>query len=317
MFKEYRKYNMRLLFLTCLVLMIIPAGCSKQSGPVVPEDKKVELANKYYEAYLYEAAITEYLDYVNTYHLDQNRQANIYYTIANIYFEKVRDYNKALEFFYRVKYLYPQSNLQSDVGKRIVNCLERLQRSQDAQRTLEKEAALQPEKVQEHRPGEIVATMGNKNITLGDLEFEISQLPPYLQTQFTARDKKLEFLQQYIVGELLYDSAKRKGLENDKEIIEGTFQAQKRLMAQKILGEEIQSKINITQADVELYYKANRDKYAEKDDQGKVIRQKSFQETAQQAAQDLLLEKQQEAYQQLVVRLMQSENVTIFEQRIK
>lgn len=317
MFKEYLVHNLRYLFLFCIVLTVTLAGCSKRSGPAVPEDKKVELANKYYEAYLYEAAIQEYLDYVNTYPLDQNRQANIYYTIANIYFEKIRDYNKALEFFYRVKYLYPESNLQSDVGKRIVNCLERLQRSQDAQRTLEKEAALQPEKVQEHRPGEIVATMGNKNITLGDLEFEISQLPPYLQTQFTARAKKLEFLQQYIVGELLYDSAKRKGLENDKEIIEGTFQAQKRLMAQKILGEEIQSKVNISQADVELYYKANKDKYTEKDDKGKVIRQKSFQETAQQAAQDLSLEKQQEAYQELVARLMQSENVTIFEQRIK
>jgi tetratricopeptide (TPR) repeat protein len=317
MFKEYLVHNLRYLFLFCIVLTVTLAGCSKHSGPAIPEDKKVELANKYYEAYLYEAAIQEYLDYVNTYPLDQNRQANIYYTIANIYFEKIRDYNKALEFFYRVKYLYPESNLQSDVGKRIVNCLERLQRSQDAQRTLEKEAALQPEKVQEHRPGEIVATMGNKNITLGDLEFEISQLPPYLQTQFTARAKKLEFLQQYIVGELLYDSAKRKGLENDKEIIEGTFQAQKRLMAQKILGEEIQSKVNISQADVELYYKANKDKYTEKDDKGKVIRQKSFQETAQQAAQDLSLEKQQEAYQELVARLMQSENVTIFEQRIK
>jgi len=302
---------------TCIALTILFIACTGKSGPSISEDKKVELANKYYESYLYDAAISEYLDYVNTYPLDQNRQANVYYTIANIYFEKVKDYNKALEYFYRVKYLYPQSNLQSDVGKHIVNCLERLQRSQDAQRTMEKEAALQPEKVEEHRPGEIVASMGDKNITMGDLEFEIRQLPTYLQNQFSTREKKLEFLQQYIVGELLYDSARRKGLENDKEIIEGTFQAQKRLMAQKILGEEIQSKINITQADVELYYKANKDKYAEKDDKGKITGQKSFQEAAQQAAQDLYLEKQQEAYQQLVARLMQSENVRIFEQRIK
>jgi len=88
-------------------------------------------------------------------------------------------------------------------------------------------------------------------------------------------------------------------------------------MAQKILGEEIQSKVNISQADVELYYKANKDKYSEKDNKGNILKQKSFQEAAQQAAQDLLLEKQQEAYGQLVARLMQSENVTIFEQRIK
>jgi tetratricopeptide (TPR) repeat protein len=319
MIKKFIRCHFQFEFfvLVWIIFSFMLAGCSKKSAPAIPEDKKIALANTYYNTELYEAAVNEYLDYVNTYPLDQNRQANIYYIIANIYFERVKDYNKALEFFYRVKYLYPESNLQGEVGKRIVNCLERLQRSQDAQRTLEKEAALEPEKVEEHRPGEIVASIGSKNITAGDLEFEISQLPPYLQSQFGTRDKKLEFLQQYIVGELLYDSAKRKGLEKDKDIIEGTFQAQKRLMAQKILNEEIQSKINISQADVELYYKANKEKYTEKDDKGKVVKQKSFQEAAQQVAQDLLSEKQQDAYRQLVARLMQSENVTIFEKRIK
>jgi tetratricopeptide (TPR) repeat protein len=319
MIKKYLKFHPQPAFsmLILIVFSMIMTACSKKSGPAIAEDKKVALANTYYNTELYDAAISEYLDYVNTYPLDPNRQANIYYIIANIYFERIRDYSKALEYFYRVKYLYPESGLQGDVGKRIVNCLERLQRSLDAQRTLEKETALEPDKIVEHRPGDVVATIGNKNITMGDLEFEINQLPPYLQTQFTARDKKLEFLQQYIVGELLYDSAKRKGLEKDKEIIEGTFQAQKRLMAQKILGEEIQSKVNISQADVELYYKANKDKYSEKDAKGNILKQKSFQEAAQQAAQDLMLEKQQEAYGQLVARLMQSENVTIFEQRIK
>jgi tetratricopeptide (TPR) repeat protein len=306
-----------LFLLGGLLFMLVLIACSKKSAPSLSEDKKVNLANTYYNNELYEAAISEYLDYLNQYQVDQNKQANIYYIIANIYYERLHDYNKALEFFFRVKYLYPESNLQSDTGKRIVNCLERLQRSQDAQRTLEKAAALKPEEVEEHRPGEVIATIGNKHITMGDLEFEIRQLPQYLQTEFNTQDKKLEFLKQYIVEELLYDSARRKGLEKDKEIVEGTFQAQKRLMAQKILSEEIQNKINITQADVELYYKANKDKYVEKDDKGKVTRQKSFQETAQQAAQDLFIEKQQEAYQQLVARLMQSENVTIFEKRIK
>jgi len=297
--------------------LFLLSGCSKQAGPSISEDKKVNLANTYYNNELFEAAISEYLDYLNQYPVDPNKQANIYYIIANIYFERLHDYDKALEFYFRVKYLYPESNLQSEVGKRIVNCLERLQRSQDAQRTLEKEAALRPEEIEEHRPGEVIASIGNKNITMGDLEFEIRQLPQYLQNEFSTREKKIEFLKQYMVEELLYDSAKRKGLEKDKEIVEGTFQAQKRLMAQKILSEEIQSKINITQADVELYYKANKEKYVEKDDKGKVTGQKSFQETAQQAAQDLVMEKQQEAYQQLVARLMQSENVTIFEKRIK
>jgi len=75
--------------------------------------------------------------------------------------------------------------------------------------------------------------------------------------------------------------------------------------------------IDIKQADVELYYKANLDKYTEKDEKGKVVRQKSFQECAQEVAQDMFLEKQQAAYQQLIDRLMKAENVTLYDKRLK
>jgi peptidyl-prolyl cis-trans isomerase C len=292
-------------------------SCSQETKPLLSEDKKVSLANTYYNNDLFEAAIKEYEDYLSSYPINDNKRANINYTIANIYFERIKDYNKALEYFLRIKTLYPESKLQNDVGKRIVNCLERLQRSQDAQRVLEKETALKPDQVEEHKPGEIIAVIGDKHITQGDLDFEIEQLPPYLQSQFSAVEQKKEFLRQYIAEELLYDSAKRKGLEKEKDIIEGTFRAQKGLMAQKILNDEIQKMIDIKEADIELYYKANKEKYAEKDEDGKVIRQKSFQETAQQVTQDLFRERQQEAYQQLLDRLMKAENVNIYEKRIK
>jgi tetratricopeptide (TPR) repeat protein len=275
-------------------------SCSQETKPLLSEDKKVSLANTYYNNDLFEAAIKEYEDYLSSYPINDNKRANINYTIANIYFERIKDYNKALEYFLRIKTLYPESKLQNDVGKRIVNCLERLQRSQDAQRVLEKETALKPDQVEEHKPGEIIAVIGDKHITQGDLDFEIEQLPPYLQSQFSAVEQKKEFLRQYIAEELLYDSAKRKGLEKEKEIVEG-----------------IQKMIDIKEADIELYYKANKEKYAEKDEDGKVIRQKSFQETAQQVAQDLFRERQQEAYQQLLDRLMKAENVNIYDKRIK
>jgi len=305
-------------FVTIFIIVIFGLlSCDQQEKPTLSADKKVSLANTFYNNELYDAAIREYEEYLKNYPLDDNKRANINYTIANIYFERVKDYNKALEYYFRVKYLYPESNLQTEVGKRIVNCLERLQRSQDAQRVLNRETALKPDQVEEHRPGEVIALIGNKQLTQGDLDFEIGQLPPYLQSQLTNVDQKKEFLKQYIVEELLYDSAKRKGLDKDKEIIEGAFRAQKGLMAQKILREEIQSMINITEADIELYYKANIEKYAEKDEQGKVVRQKSFQECAQEAAQDLFQERQQEAYQQLIDRLMKAEKVTIYDQRIK
>jgi len=88
-------------------------------------------------------------------------------------------------------------------------------------------------------------------------------------------------------------------------------------MAQKILKEEIQKMVSINQSDVDLYYKANKEKYAEKDKDGKIVRQKAFQECAEQVAQDLFQERQQEAYQKLLERLMKAENVTIYEKRIQ
>jgi len=299
-----------------LTLLFIAGGC-RESGPKrLPADQKLSLANTYYNNELYEAAVREYKEYLEQYEVDTNKQANTWYIIANIYFERLKDYNKALEYYLRVKHLYPQSSLQADVGKRIVNCLERLQRSTDARRVLDRETALKADKISEHRPGAIVARIGNKTITQGDLDFEIDQLPQYMRGQFDDAKKKMEFLKQFIVQELLYDSARRKGLDKDKDVVEGTFRAKKGLMAQKLLSEEISKMVDIKEADVELYYKANLEKYAEKDDKGKVVRQKSLQEVAQQVANDLLRERQQKAYDQLIDRLMKAEKVEIFEKRI-
>ena len=299
------------------VLILFSAACEQKEAPPISADKKVNLANTFYNNELFEAAIREYEEYLEQYEVGDQKRANIYYTIANIYFERLYDYNKALEYYYRVKFLYPESPLQGEIGKRIVNCLERLERSQDAERILQKETALKPDQVEERRPGAVIARIGDQQITQGDLDFEISLLPPYLQGQLKNKAQKIEYLQQYIAEQLLYDSAKRQGLENDKEIIEGAFRAKKKLMAQRILNERLMEKVDIQQADVELYYKANKEKYAEKDENGNIVHQKSFQEVAQQVAQDLVFERQGKAYRELIGQLMQAENVEIYEQQIR
>ena len=89
-------------------------------------------------------------------------------------------------------------------------------------------------------------------------------------------------------------------------------------MAQKLLQEEIETEVNLdkyTNADVELYYKANKENYAEKDDKGKVKRIPGFPEVAQRVAQDFIQEKQQESYQKLIERLMRAEQVIIYEEK--
>ena len=63
-----------------------------------------------------------------------------------------------------------------------------------------------------------------------------------------------------------------------------------------------------------LYLQAgDKEKYVEKDDKGKVVRQKEFSEVARQVAQDLMLERQEKAYRELLNQLMTAQNVQIFE----
>ena len=66
-----------------------------------------------------------------------------------------------------------------------------------------------------------------------------------------------------------------------------------------------------------MFYNANKERYAEKDEKGHVVKQKSFNEVAEQAARDLSLQRQQEAYQKLAARLIEANNVKIYEDKVK
>jgi len=309
-----------LFFWGFITLVWLLVGCQKQQEPGIPAGKQREFANVLYNQQLYSQAVEVYKQYLNNYPLTPAEKANIAYQIANIYFDKLHDYENALAYYLRIRYLYPNDNLEKEVNRKIVASLERLQRSTEAQQEIEQNAALVDSQKPKSKPGEVVAKIGNRTITLGDLNYEISRLPAYVRSGIKDRKSKLEFLKQYIAQELLYESARRKGLDKDKEVIEGVFQAKKALMAQKLLQQEIDAS-GITEkysnADVELYYKANKEKYAERDKDGKIKRIPPFQEVAQKVAQDFIQEKQQEAYQQLIDRLMKAENVMIYEDKIR
>lgn len=305
------KLLIMILFLTVLI------GCSQQQQPNISKEQARNYANELYNRQLFKQSAAEYQRYLNTYQLDEDEQANISYHIGDIYFERLRDYENALAYYIRVKYVHPKEELAREVDKKIVACLERLQRPEDAKQSLTESTSLDPEKVDKKRPGAVIARVGTREITQGDIDFELNQLPPTMKAQFSDKEKKLEFLQQYILTELLYDSAKRQGLDNDKEVVESAFQAKKSLMVQKLLQDQISSRVNIEPSDVELFYQANKDKYAEKDDNGKVVREQPFDEVQKQVAQDLYLKKQQEAYEELVQKLMRAENVQIYDDVLK
>jgi tetratricopeptide (TPR) repeat protein len=297
--------------------MLLLMGCSSEQQPFIGKEKARNFANELYNRSLFKQSAEEYTRYLQTYKLSDDEQSNISYTIGDIYFERLKDYEYALTFYTRAKYFDPSNELKRLIDQKIVACLERLERPEDAKQTLTESTSLEPEQVQKKRPGAVVALIGTRQITQGDIDFELSQYPSEVQSQYQQKNMKIQFLRQYILSELLYDSAKRKGLDKDADIIEAAFQAKKGIMARKYLQEEIQSKVALTPEDVELYYKANKDKYAEKDKDGKVIGEKSFQEVQQQVAQNYAMEKQQQVYDELAQKLMRAEGVKIYDDVLK
>lgn len=309
---------MKNVFITILltVLLLSLFGCQSDSKPQVDGDKLREYAGDLINRSLFNQAIDVYKDYLDTYKIDERERANVNYIIANTYFERLNDYESALAYYLKVKHLYPESGLIDDINKQIVACLERLERSEDAQQALDEAVQMDPQDVQKKRPGAVVARIGDREITQGDLDFEISKLPPSVRPELRSPEQKMQFLREYVATELLYDTAKRAGFDKDPEVIEGAFQAKKSLMVQKLLQDRVAAKAEVEPDDVELYYEANKEQYAEKDEEGNVVRETPLSEVREQVAEDLARQKFQNAYQAMIERMMLTEDVQFFDDKI-
>jgi tetratricopeptide (TPR) repeat protein len=303
--------------MVAIIGIALCTACSTGKKNAVDGAKVREYAADLMNRALFKQAVNEYERYLNDYSVDETEQANITFIVANTYFDRLKNYEEALAAYLKIKHLYPESKLIEQVNKRIIACLERLDRSTDAQQALDETVQADPAKVVRKRPGAVVARIGNRDITQGDLNFEIDQLPPAARDQFRSKDKKLEFLREFVATELLYDTAKRASLDNDPQVLEGSFQAKKMLMVRRLVQDKVAAKINIAESDVTLYFDAHKEDYAEKDKDGKVTREKPLAEVKQQAAQDLYRQKYQDAFQSLINQTMLAEDVKFFEDQVQ
>ena len=292
-------------------------GCQNTSKPAVDGDKLREYAGDLINRSLYTQAIDVYSDYLASYKLSDDERANVNYIIGNTYFDRLHDYESALAYYLKIKHLYPASSLINETNKKVVACLERLERSEDAQQALDESVQINPAAAPIKRPGAVVARIGKREITQGDLDFEISQLPQTVRDQFGAKEQKLNFLREFVATELLYDTAKRAGLDKDAEVIAAAFQAKKSFMVQKLLQERVAAKAQIESDDLQLFWEANKDNYAEKDAEGNVVQEKSFDQVRDQVMRDLSRRKQQNAYEGLIEKMILAEDVQFFESRLQ
>ena len=258
-----------------ILIPVVLLACSQYDpGSGVPMERQREYADALFKQKLYVQSIDEYLRLLDYYKLDDNLRANINYTIGNIFFEQLGDYRNALSFFLKIKHIYRESSLIDDSNMILVASIERMGMSKEASAVLRETASLnESDSHVEGLRGATVAIAEDVVINCGDRErifnYYYNSIPDDQQDEDKKRDEKIVFLRDYIKNEVLYYSAMRRNIDQEKNVLEVAYLQKKQLIIEQLLQEDIYSKIDIKDSEIENYYRENRDKLTERTADGK------------------------------------------------
>ncbi len=253
-----------------------PQGLSQKFA--LTAQKQQDFALKLEKQGLAESAVKAWLEYLDIENPNKELQAKIYFRIGKI-FQESREYAKALENYYRSEAIAEIKDLSPEIGKRVQECLE----------AMGKFAALNDELVQRvsldstaKNAGEkVLAEIDRQKITSLDLdkkieqqiEMQLAQLQGIMPAeesrkqkeemlkQFSNKQIRSQLLQSYIVEEMLYRKAREIKLPENPLVRSLLKETEKKILAREVLQRELQSKIHITQSDIQNHYKANLEKY--------------------------------------------------------
>ena len=256
-----------ILLFAVLAVLVLFSGEGKLAGHRSTAKRESDiyrnLANKLKSVGITEEAIKQYENYFNTAMVDKRTRSNLAYTVGKLYMEEGH-YEKALSWLYRVDMIDPDTSLKSEVGSKIVHCLETLGRFHAAEYALEARSSLREDRGDETKGGNVVAEIGSREITLREVDEALDELPPWMKEQFKGKEKKVEFMRKYVADELFYRKAKKLEYDKDNELRNKTAQFMKQLMVNKILEKEIKDKLAVADDDLKNYFKANQDRYKER-----------------------------------------------------
>jgi peptidyl-prolyl cis-trans isomerase C len=261
------KLNTVLSFISIIMLgvllFLVGRTSSSPQLQVQPQawqnEDQLHYANKLFAKGLKKEAVGVLERYVNKTFGPKKEMAKIYYRLGNAYMD-LYEYEKALSAFYRAEMLYSEADFAQDMNQKIVQALENLGMTSQAQYELSSRVSLAEPAVKQ---GKSIARIGKRQITESEIDEALQALPEWMRKNFASDQKRLEFIRQYVATEVLYEKAKRLGLDRTSQFRSRIEEFKKQAAVQEILQQEIESKLKVNDSDLELYYKANKAKYAE------------------------------------------------------
>ncbi len=110
---------------------------------------------------------------------------------------------------------------------------------------------------QEEEP--IVALVNGRAITQAEFDTRWGELAGATRTRYEKTGGKRQFLDELITRELLMQEARRQGLDQSDTIRSKTQRYKEQLILDDLLKDKLQSKVEVTKAELEAYYESHAD----------------------------------------------------------
>ncbi|MFH1014593.1 MAG: SurA N-terminal domain-containing protein [Nitrospirota bacterium] len=162
----------------------------------------------------------------------------------------------------------------------------------------------------EEQKGQYLVKINGITITKEDLKKEVEALPPFAQKMFEGEEGIARLIDELIKKELLYQEAKKKGLDRDAAYLKKVADSQKLILISSLLEKEIEDKAKLSDKDVMDFYEKNKADFMM---QGKTI---EFEKIRDMLAQRLTAQKQKEVFDGYVENLKKSYKIDVNKEAI-
>mgnify|MGYP001584041193 FL=1 len=113
--------------------------------------------------------------------------------------------------------------------------------------------------------GDYVAKIGDVTLTEEDVRVRFKNLPPSAMQLFQGPDGMKVFVDELVKRELLYLAAKKKGIEQNEEVIKKLSDTRKDIVVTYFVDQEIKAAAMVTEKDVKDYYDSHKNEFTRKD----------------------------------------------------
>jgi peptidyl-prolyl cis-trans isomerase C len=113
--------------------------------------------------------------------------------------------------------------------------------------------------------GDVVAKIGDREITVAEVEAELNRQPHFARARFSAPERKKEFLENLVRFEAMAAEARSRGYDRDPDV----QRVMKQQMITQLVQKEFDAKLkpeDVPDADVEKYYRENPDEFTRQEE---------------------------------------------------